>query len=39
VCSRCNDLLPRGHDAAIGVAEHGGGRVIVCKPCLEELRQ
>src|SRR5689334_19594070 len=26
VCSRCNDLLPRGRDAAIGVAEHGGGR-------------
>lgn len=39
VCSRCNDLLPRGRDAAIGVAEHGGGRVIVCTPCLEELRQ
>jgi hypothetical protein len=39
VCSRCNDLLPRGRDAAIGVAEHGGGRVIVCQPCLEELRQ
>ena len=39
VCMRCNDLLPRGRDAAIGVAEHGGGRVIVCPPCLEELRQ
>src|SRR5688572_17548868 len=39
VCSRCNALLPRGRDAAIGVAEHGGGRVIVCNPCLEELRQ
>jgi hypothetical protein len=39
VCSHCNDLLPRGRDAAIGVAEHGGGRVIVCTTCLEELRQ
>lgn len=39
VCSRCNDLLPRGRDAAIGVAEHGGGRVIVCPTCLEELRR
>jgi hypothetical protein len=39
VCSRCNALLPKGSDAAIGVAEHGGGRVIVCKPCLEELRK
>jgi hypothetical protein len=39
VCSRCNDLLPRGRDAAIGVAEHSGGRVIVCQTCLEELRK
>jgi hypothetical protein len=39
VCGRCNDMLPRGRDAAIGVAEHGGGRVIVCTKCLEELRQ
>ena len=39
LCSRCNALLPKGSDAAIGVAEHGGGRVIVCKPCLEELRK
>lgn len=39
VCSHCNDLLPRGRDAAIGVAEHGGGRVIVCQTCLEELRK
>ncbi|HEY5949820.1 MAG TPA: hypothetical protein VIV40_30200, partial [Kofleriaceae bacterium] len=27
VCSRCNDVLTRGSDAAIGIAEHGGGRV------------
>jgi hypothetical protein len=39
VCSRCNDLLPRGRDAAIGVAERGNGRVIVCTTCLEELRR
>ena len=39
VCSRCNDLLPRGSEAAFGVAEHGGGRVIVCATCLEELRR
>ena len=38
VCARCNDLLPKGRDAAIGVAEHGGGRVIVCTTCFEELR-
>jgi hypothetical protein len=39
VCTRCNALLPKGSDAAIGVAENTGGRVIVCKRCLEELRQ
>ncbi len=38
VCARCNDLLPKGRDAAIGLAESGGGRVIVCPTCLEELR-
>jgi hypothetical protein len=38
VCARCNDLLPRGSDAAIGVVEHGTSRLIVCTKCLEELR-
>ena len=35
LCSQCNDLLPRGREAAIGV----GTRVIVCPTCLEELRR
>ena len=39
VCARCNAVIPRGKDAALGLAEHGGGRVIVCVICLEELRQ
>jgi hypothetical protein len=39
LCARCNDLLPRGHDAAIGVAEHGGARVVVCTRCFEEVRR
>ncbi|MEO6773265.1 MAG: hypothetical protein ABI467_09600 [Kofleriaceae bacterium] len=39
VCARCNEILPKGADAAIGLAESGGGRVIVCSPCLEELRR
>ena len=39
VCMRCNALLPKGNDAAIGIAERSGGRVIVCQPCLEELRK
>jgi hypothetical protein len=36
ICSRCNDICPRGSEAAIAV---GGDRAIVCKPCLEELRK
>jgi hypothetical protein len=39
VCARCNALLPRGSDAALGIAERGGGRVIVCATCLEEIRK
>jgi len=38
VCARCNELLPKGRDAAIGLAESGSGRVIICTNCLEELR-
>lgn len=34
VCTRCNDILPRGHKAAIAI---GGERLIVCTQCLEEL--
>lgn len=36
VCARCNDILPRGREAAIAI---GGGRDIVCAKCLEELRR
>ena len=39
VCARCNEILPKGAAAAIGLAESGGGRVIICTPCLEELRR
>jgi post-segregation antitoxin (ccd killing protein) len=39
VCARCNEILPRGQDAAIGLTEHGGARVIVCSSCLQELRK
>ncbi len=38
VCAQCNELLPKGTDAAIGVAEHGGSRVVICSSCLEEVR-
>ena len=36
VCARCNELLPRGVDAAIG---DNNPRLIVCADCLEELRK
>jgi hypothetical protein len=39
VCTNCNDILPRGRDAAIAITEGGSGpRPIVCLRCLEELR-
>lgn len=34
LCARCNDLLPRGKDAAVGV----GTSLVVCLSCLKELR-
>ena len=34
VCARCNAILARGGDAAIGA----GTQFVVCRPCLEELR-
>jgi hypothetical protein len=35
VCARCNAILPRGTDAALGA----GTQLVVCVPCLEELRR
>jgi hypothetical protein len=36
VCSRCNEILPRGKEAAIAVG--GSARDIICNICLEEVR-
>jgi hypothetical protein len=36
ICSRCNDILPRGKEAAIAI---GGNREILCLRCLDELRK
>lgn len=36
ICSRCNDILPKGSKAAIAI---GGDRAFVCIKCLEELSQ
>ncbi len=38
LCAQCNDILPRGSDAAIAITDGGGPRPILCLPCLEELR-
>ncbi len=40
VCTRCNDILPRGTDAAIAVLDgvSAAPRPISCLRCLEELR-
>jgi hypothetical protein len=38
LCGRCNALLPRGTDAATGVTERGGTRLVICQPCVAELR-
>jgi hypothetical protein len=34
VCAKCNAILPKGKDAAVGV----GTQIVVCTKCLEELR-
>jgi hypothetical protein len=36
ICSRCNDILPKGSEGAISI---GGDRAIVCTKCLAELRK
>jgi hypothetical protein len=33
VCARCNDLLPKGRQAALAI---GGDRSIICMACLEQ---
>jgi hypothetical protein len=38
VCSRCNDVLPKGSDAATGVTETGTTRFIICQTCVQQLR-
>ena len=38
VCSQCNAILTRGSDAAIAIVTGSGDRPIVCRSCLEEIR-
>jgi len=43
VCARCNALLPRATDAAVGivaaVADGPTTPLVICIPCFEELRK
>lgn len=38
VCARCNEILPKGTDAATGVSETGDTRFVICKACVDQLR-
>jgi hypothetical protein len=40
ICGHCNDILPRGSDAAVGVfdAHSPSVRPVICLRCLEEIR-
>lgn len=37
VCAACNEIIPKGTEAAIAVAEAGAVRVVRCMTCLEEV--
>lgn len=39
ICARCNDILPRGRNAALGIAEHTHARVVICTTCLDEVNR
>lgn len=38
ICTHCNDILPKGTEAAIAVTDPPGARVFVCRGCLQEIR-
>ncbi|MEJ7598723.1 MAG: hypothetical protein WKG01_12515 [Kofleriaceae bacterium] len=38
LCARCNAILPKGHDAATGIAEASETRLVICLTCLAALR-
>jgi hypothetical protein len=35
ICERCNDILRKGGEAAVGVTDTGAGKPIICIACLE----
>jgi hypothetical protein len=38
LCSRCNAILPRGTEAALGITDAPGPKPALCASCLEEVR-
>lgn len=36
LCERCNDILRKGTEAAVGVTDTGTGKPIICTACLEK---
>ena len=38
VCARCNALLPKGTDAAVGIGESTTTRFVICTACVQALR-
>lgn len=37
VCGECNDILPRGTEAAIGITDRPGPKPVLCTACMETL--
>lgn len=37
VCSACNEILPRGSEAGIGITDRPGPKPVLCTTCLESL--
>lgn len=39
VCGSCNEILPRGSEAAIGITDRPGPKPVLCLPCLKKLNE
>ena len=38
ICVKCNSILPKGTNAAIGLTINGGSNQILCEECLAEIQ-
>ena len=39
ICGSCNDILPRGTEAGIGITDRPGPKPVLCTTCLEKLHE